>query len=335
MKYVQIGILVALVVVAGLLYKVYKQQSVSPKVEAPVAAAPAPVTPAQGTPEQAAAPAATQQAGATPPAAAPAREQPAKKPSPSPAWRKAKPAARVAEPAAEVAQAPPSPTPAAPVPQPAAPSPAPQPPVPETPPPSPQPAPPPAAVALTPPSGTVTAPREPHKVTVPAGTLLTVRLSESLSSEKNQAGDSFTASLDQPLVVDGFVIAERGSRLEGRILEAEQAGRVRGVASLAIHLVRLHTSDGQDVRLQTEKFVKQGPTSTGEDVKKVGAGAAIGAAIGAIAGGGKGAAIGAGVGGAAGTGTVMATRGKAAVLPSETRISFRLQEAVTLTERVK
>lgn len=181
----------------------------------------------------------------------------------------------------------------------------------------------------------MTAPREPHKVTIPAGTLLTVRLSESLSSAKNQAGDSFTASLDQPLVVDGFVIAERGSRLEGRILEAEQAGRVRGVASLAIHLVRLHTSDGQDVRLQTEKFVKQGPTSTGEDVKKVGAGAAIGAAIGAIAGGGKGAAIGAGVGGAAGTGTVMATRGKAAVLPSETRISFRLQEAVTLTERVK
>lgn len=143
------------------------------------------------------------------------------------------------------------------------------------------------------------------------------------------------ATLDKPLVVEGLAIAERGARLEGRVLEAEEAGRVKGVSMLAIHLVRLHTSDGQRVDIQTEVFRKQGPTTKGEDAAKVGAGAGIGAAIGAIAGGGKGAAIGAAVGGAAGAGTVAATRGKPAVLPVETRIDFRLNAPVTVTEKLR
>ena len=98
-------------------------------------------------------------------------------------------------------------------------------------------------------------------------------------------------------------------------------------------VTRLNTSDGQHIPIQTESFQKTGPKSVGEDVAKVGAAAGIGAAIGAIAGGGKGAAIGAAVGGAAGTGGVMATRGKAATIASETKISFRLRDSVTITER--
>jgi len=175
----------------------------------------------------------------------------------------------------------------------------------------------------------------PHSVTIPAGTLLSVRLGETLASDRNHPGDAFSATLDQPLVIDGFVIAERGARVQGKVLEAQEAGRVKGVSSLSVHLTRLHTSDGQDVNLQTASFHKEGPASHGEDAKKIGAGAAIGAVIGAIAGGGKGAAIGAGVGGAAGTGTVMATRGKAAELPVETRLSFRVEQPVTITERLK
>jgi hypothetical protein len=135
------------------------------------------------------------------------------------------------------------------------------------------------------------------------------------------------------LIVEGLVIAERGARLDGRVLEAEQAGRVKGVSMLAIHLVSLRTSDGQLVRVSTDPFRKQGETTKAEDAKKVGIGAGIGAAIGAIAGGGKGAAIGAGIGGAAGAGTVAATRGKEVVLPVETRLDFRLSSAVTLTEK--
>jgi hypothetical protein len=190
-----------------------------------------------------------------------------------------------------------------------------------------------------PPSGAAEKPaapaRIPKTVTIPAGTLLSVRVDERLNSDVVQMGDSFRASLDQPLVVDGAVIAERGSRVEGRIANADRGGRVRGVASLGLELVRLNTSDGQRVRLQTESFSKTAERSTKKDAAKVGIGAGLGAAIGAIAGGGKGAAIGAGIGGAAGAGGVMATRGEAVEIPAETRLTFRLQEAITITEKLR
>jgi hypothetical protein len=157
---------------------------------------------------------------------------------------------------------------------------------------------------------------------------------ETLRSDRNQAGDSFRATLDQPLVVDGAVIAERGSRVEGRISEVDPSGRVRGVARIALELVRLTTSDGQRVRLQTESFAKQAEKETKKDAAKIGVAAGIGAAIGAIAGGGRGAAIGAATGGAAGTGGVLLTRGAAAEIPAETRISFRLRDSITLTEKL-
>ena len=172
-------------------------------------------------------------------------------------------------------------------------------------------------------------------MTVTAGTLLSTRLGETLSTDKQVAGDSFTGTLDRPLVVDGWVIAERGAQVEGRVIESEKAGRVKGVSSLSIHLIRLRTSDGQTVQIATDPFRKLGETSKAEDVKKVGIGAGLGAVIGAVAGGGKGAAIGAGVGGAAGGGAVAATRGKSVVLPVETRIDFRLSSPVSLTESKK
>jgi hypothetical protein len=171
-------------------------------------------------------------------------------------------------------------------------------------------------------------------VMIPPGTSLSVRLSEGLSSDHNRAGDEFAGTLDQPLVIDGLVIAERGARVEGRVAEAVEAGRVRGLARLSLELTRLHTSDGQRVAIHTASFVKQGPESKQEDVAKVGIGAAVGAIIGAAAGGGKGAAIGAATGGAVGGGVVAATRGKPAVLPVETVVSFRTAEPITLTERL-
>jgi hypothetical protein len=176
--------------------------------------------------------------------------------------------------------------------------------------------------------------RIPKTVTIPAGTLLNIRVDEKLSSNIAQTGDSFRATLDSPLVVDGAVVAEKGARVEGRISESDRGGKVRGTAALALELVRLNTSDGQRVRLQTEGFTKAAERSTKKDAMKVGIGAGLGAAIGAIAGGGKGAAIGAGVGGAAGTGTVMATRGEAAEIPAETRLAFRLREPITITEKL-
>jgi hypothetical protein len=176
--------------------------------------------------------------------------------------------------------------------------------------------------------------RAPHTVTLAAGTLLPVRIGESLSSARNQPGDTFLATLTQPLVIDGFIIAERGARVEGKVVDATQASRVNGSSHLGIAIVRLATADSQNIRIRTAPFVKDSASSAGTDAVKIGAGAAIGAVIGAIAGGGKGAAIGAGAGGVVGAGDVLLTRGKPAEIPVETRVSFRVQDSVSITERL-
>jgi hypothetical protein len=176
-------------------------------------------------------------------------------------------------------------------------------------------------------------PPEPHRVTLNAGMLIPVRLVDGLSSERNTPGDTFTGTLDHELVVDGFVIAERGARVEGKVVSSDRGGKVKGVAALVVELTRIRTSDGQNIAIQTDSFERHAEQQHMQDAAKIGGGAALGAIIGAIAGGGKGAAIGAGVGGGAGTGDVLLTRGKPATLPSETRISFRLRAPVTITER--
>lgn len=176
--------------------------------------------------------------------------------------------------------------------------------------------------------------REPRSVTVPAGTLITVRLRDSLSTARQSTHDAFFATLDAPLIVEGLVIAERGAMVRGRVVEAVTPGRVKGRAALVLQLDELTTSDGQKVAIRTDDFRHEAESGVKGDVAKTGVAAGIGAAIGAIAGGGKGAAIGAVIGGAAGAGGAMATRGKPAELPSETRLSFRLSEPLTLTEKI-
>ncbi len=176
--------------------------------------------------------------------------------------------------------------------------------------------------------------RQPHIVTLRSGTSLTVRLTEALSTDHNYTGDSFRATLESPIVMDGFIIADKGSKILGRIANAQKAGRVEGVSDLTLTLTEINTTDNQRVRIDTSSYDKRGPASTGRDGAEVAGGAALGAIIGAVAGGGRGAAIGAGAGTAAGAGTVLATRGKAAVLPSETRLTFRLATPVTITEKL-
>jgi hypothetical protein len=294
--------------------------------------APAPVAPPAPAPEVAATPPAAQ-IPVQAPVQAPAPVHEKRSPMPPPVRREkpvvvarnqppVAPAPLPARPGAEA----PAPAPAAPVEE-AAPPPAP----PAAPAPSPAPPVPVQNVSLTDPN---IESRVPHSVTLTAGTLLQVRIGEALSSARNQPGDSFLATLMQPLVIDGFIIAERGARVEGRVVEASQAGRVKGAAHLGISIVRLATADGQNIRIRTELYAKDGPSEGGSDAAKVGAGAAIGAVIGAIAGGGKGAAIGAGVGGAAGVGGVLLTHGRPVEIPVETRIGFRVQDPVTITERL-
>ena len=168
----------------------------------------------------------------------------------------------------------------------------------------------------------------PNQATLNAGMLIPVRLLDSLSSDRNHIGDFFAATLDRELVASGFVIAERGARVEGRVTAVNRLAR-----TLSIELILVHTSDNQDVSIQTVRFDKQTEPDRGNSAMRIGGGAAVGAVIGGIAGGGKGAAIGAAAGGGIGAGDVMLTR-RAATLPSETRITFRLRAPVTVTERM-
>ena len=135
--------------------------------------------------------------------------------------------------------------------------------------------------------------------------------------------------------MDGFVIAERGARVEGRVTSVDRGGKVKGVSHDGHRADRASAPrTARTMPIQTDAFERRAEDSRQTDAAKVGGGAALGAIIGAIAGGGKGAAIGAGVGGGAGAGDVLLTRGKPAPSPSETRISFRLRAPVTITEQV-
>lgn len=156
-----------------------------------------------------------------------------------------------------------------------------------------------------------------------------------MTSEENQTGDSWTGVLAEPVVVNGLVIAERGAEVTGRVTNVKRSGKVKGKGTIAVTLNRLTTADGQKVAINTTSFAAVAKDETKRDAGKVAIATGVGAAIGAIAGGGKGAAIGAGTGAGAGTGVVLATRGKAAIIPTETLIRFRIAAPVAITEQLK
>jgi hypothetical protein len=170
----------------------------------------------------------------------------------------------------------------------------------------------------------------PPALTLPAGTLITVRTTDLLSSDRNRPGDSFTTVLDQPIVVQGWVAARRGQFMEGRVAVAQNAGRVQGVSQLAVELSGLAVVDGQQVNVRTQLVQSTGVASPGRDAQGIGVTTGMGAVIGAAAGGGKGAAIGAAAGAVAGIAGVLTTRGRPAEIYPETLLTFRLEEPVTI-----
>jgi hypothetical protein len=152
-----------------------------------------------------------------------------------------------------------------------------------------------------------------------------------LSSDKNQAGDGFSATLTRPLVVDGVVVAQRGQIVGGRVAEAQKAGRVTGVSRLAVQLSDLTLVDGQQVPIETELTHLTGPTSKARDAGAIAGTTAVGAGVGAAAGWGVGAAIGAGAGAIVGTVGVLVTRGRPTVIYPESLLTFRLSEPITIS----
>jgi BON domain len=188
-------------------------------------------------------------------------------------------------------------------------------------------APPPAAPAVVP--STPPPPPPPKKVTIPSGTTLAVRLVDTIDSETSQQGQTFHATLDSPLAVDGEVAIPAGYDVEGHLVEVKSAGKFAGQSAVAMQLDRI-SAGGKYYSLQTDQYRRQGSSRGKNTAAKVGAGAGIGAIIGAIAGGGKGAAIGAAAGGGLGGGVQAATKGQQIKLPSETVLNFTLQAPLTV-----
>lgn len=161
-----------------------------------------------------------------------------------------------------------------------------------------------------------------------AGTKIVVRTLGAVSTKTSQPGSTFEATLAEPLVADGYVVAAKGAAVEGVVTNADPGGRVKGVATISVALRSIVLPDGNRLPIKTGSVGRRAKTSKGKDAMKVGIASGIGAAIGAIAGGGKGAAIGAGAGAAGGTGVVMATRGEPATIPAESLLTFTLSAPV-------
>jgi hypothetical protein len=171
----------------------------------------------------------------------------------------------------------------------------------------------------------------PSRLTIKPGTFVTVRVNQMLSSDRSRAGDGFSATLSQPLVVDGVVVAQREQTVAGRVAEARKAGRISGVSRLGIELTDLTLVDGQQVPIRSELIRWNGPRSVGRDAGAIAGTTALGAAVGAAADGGVGAGIGAGAGAAAGILGVLVTRGRPTVIYPESLVTFRIGAPVTIS----
>ncbi len=174
-------------------------------------------------------------------------------------------------------------------------------------------------------------PPVPAQLTVQRGTYITVRVNQMLSSDKNQQGDAFTASLVQPLVVNGVVLAEPGQTVGGRVAEAEKHHYDKP-ARLGLQLTNMDLVDGQQIPISTQ-FISRtgGTTSGGTEFGTVATTTGVGAIIGAAAGWGTGAAIGAGAGAAAGLIGVLVTHNHASVIYPEQVLTFRIEAPVTIS----
>ncbi len=172
-------------------------------------------------------------------------------------------------------------------------------------------------------------PLPPTTAIVPAGTVVEVRLQESLSTKTNLAGESFEMQLDEDLIVDGKLLAPEASRVIGRLTHVKKSGKVEGLAQLGMDLQKIVVGD-EEYSLKSNILSYEAEGTVKEDAKKVGIGAGVGALIGAIAGGKKGAAVGTAVGAGAGTGAVLATSGEEVEFGIEQLFRFALERDVEM-----
>jgi hypothetical protein len=164
---------------------------------------------------------------------------------------------------------------------------------------------------------------------IPSGTPITIRMIDAVDSRTAQPGQTFRASVDDPVMLGGETVIARGADVVTRLVEVKEPGKLAGGGQLTLALVSVEI-DGEPVEVNTLTFTAAGESRKGQSAKVIGGTAALGAIIGAIAGGGKGAAIGAVAGGGAGTAVQVLTKGPEVRIPSETRLTFTLEKPVDL-----
>lgn len=169
-------------------------------------------------------------------------------------------------------------------------------------------------------------------LTADAGAEIRIRLSHPLSSKNAVNGQSFEATLDRDLVIDGVTVAERGAKVMGKVVETTGSGRVSGRARMTLTLAEL-AAGSKTLSLDTHPLAFEAESTKGRDARRIGIATGIGTAIGAIAGGGKGAAIGAGIGAGAGAGTTVMTKGEEVEFAIEQQFLFQLARPLTVTVR--
>ena len=167
-----------------------------------------------------------------------------------------------------------------------------------------------------------------RSVTVPAGTMVNVRLSQTIDVDASQAGQKFRAIVDDPVMVGGSIAIPRGATAMLQAVKVEQSGSMKGSDKITLKLNAVSIG-GMVYEVASTYVESKGKGEGKKTTRKIGGGAGLGAIVGGIAGGGEGAAIGAVVGGV--TGAAVASSGQEHLkLDAETRIGFQLAAAVTL-----
>jgi hypothetical protein len=169
----------------------------------------------------------------------------------------------------------------------------------------------------------------PAPVQLSAGTNLSIRMIDAVDSEKASVGQTFRATMDEPVTVNGDTVIPRGADVVVKLVDSKQSGRATGRAELALSLQSINVN-GRMVDINTQTVTRESDSRGKKTATAAGIGAALGTIIGAAAGGGKGAAVGAGAGAATGAGVEMATKGEHVRVPSEARLTFVLDSAVNI-----